>query len=96
MRWASVPSERGIIMSYHKRFSVSPYHVSMNAECKKWMEENEVTIHSVRDAGMYGNRHVYYSSPTLTGGEVRNGSGYESLSGHHSTTFNHNDPVDAS
>jgi len=79
-------------MTYYVRFECSPYHP--NQEMRNWIIENDVTLHSVRDAGMYGNRDVYYSSPTLTGGHVRIGHGYDSKFSN--TVFHHTDPTDSS
>lgn len=78
---------------YYHRFDCSPYMWRQHDQCREWMEKNQITIHSVLDAGMHGNRHVHYSSPVLTGGVIRNGHGYESLSGHHQTVFSGDDPI---
>ena len=74
-------------------FKCSPYLWRYDDQCRQWIEKNQITIHSVLDAGMHGNRHVHYSSPVLTGGVIRNGHGYESLSGHHQTVFSDDDPI---
>jgi hypothetical protein len=77
-------------MTYSKRFNCNPYYP--RDDYAAWLAEHSVTIHAIRDAGMYGNRLVHYSSPTLTNDEVRIGSGYESTSaGCHSVSFNSSD-----
>ena len=78
---------------YYMGFKCSPYLWRYDDQCRQWIEKNQITIHSVLDAGMHGNRHVHYSSPVLTGGVIRNGHGYESLSGHHQTVFSDDDPI---
>ena len=78
-------------MTYSKQFRCNPYHRS--EECAAWLADNNVTIHAIRDAGMYGNRLVHYSSPTLTNGEIRIGSGYESTSRYGNNISFHNDDV---
>ena len=61
-------------------------------EMRDWLKENEVTIHSPWiDGGMYGGRLFHYSSPKLTGGEVRIGTGYDSQHGFKSRELSHLD-----
>lgn len=76
-------------MTFYKTFYCSAYYP--NEEMREWIIENDVTIHAVRDAGMYGNRNVFYSSPTLTNGQVRIGRGYDSSRGGGTTDFSAND-----
>ena len=68
-------------MFYSEKFRTNP-HPSLSAceDYAAFLADNDVTIHAIRDAGMDGNRLVYYSSPILTGGEIRVGHGYEGLS----------------
>jgi hypothetical protein len=80
-----------ITMKYSKTFNSSPYYRSQ--ELKDWIAENNVTIHSVKDGGMYGNIIVLYSSPQLTGGDIRIGSAYSSLHGSNKVYFSDNDPI---
>jgi hypothetical protein len=79
-------------MTYCKTFKSSAFYPSK--EVREWLAVNDVTIHLVKDGGIYGNQSVYYSSPKLTAGQVKIGSGYESLNGFHSLTFHSNDPVE--
>lgn len=78
-------------MKYSKTFNSSPYYPSQ--ELKDWIAENNVTIHSVKDGGMYGIIVVLYSSPTLTGGDVRIGGAYQSLHGSNNVSFYDIDPI---
>tara|TARA_S200002703_G_C3697784_1_gene214263 strand:+ start:449 stop:706 length:258 start_codon:yes stop_codon:yes gene_type:complete len=78
-------------MKYSKTFNSSPYYPSQ--ELKDWIAENNVTIHSVRDGGMYGNIVVLYSSPQLTDGYIRIGRAYLSLYASNSVSFSDNDPT---
>ena len=71
-------------MKYSKTFNSSPYYPSQ--ELKDWIAENNVTIHSVRDGGMY-------SSPQLTDGYIRIGRAYLSLYASNSVSFSDNDPT---
>ena len=65
-------------MFYSEKFRTNP-HPSLSA-CEAYaafLAGNDVTIHAIRDAGMHGNCSVHYSSPILTGGEIRVGHAYE-------------------
>jgi hypothetical protein len=79
-------------MTYSKTFKSSAFYPSK--EVREWLAENDVTIHNVKDGGIHGNQSVYYSSPKLTAGQVKIGSGYGSLNGFHSLKFHSNDPFD--
>jgi len=78
-------------MTYYQTFYCTPYYP--NKEMRDWIIENDVTIHLVRDAGVYGNRDVFYSSPKLTNGQVRIAKGYDSSRGGGTTYFHFNDHI---
>lgn len=79
-------------MKYFQRFNSSAYYP--NQELRDWMSENDVTIHLVKDVGMYGNLDVLYSSPSLTDGKTRIGRAYQSLHGFREVSFSNTDPIE--
>jgi hypothetical protein len=76
-------------MTYYKSFNCNPHYP--REDMRVWLVENEVQIHSIKDAGMYGNINVRYSSPKLTDGRVKIAGGYESLHGFSRVSFSSDD-----
>lgn len=55
--------------TYNISFRCSPYHP--DEQMADWVREHNVLFHGCFDTGYYSTRDLHYSSPTLTGGEIK-------------------------
>ncbi len=76
-------------MEFHEEFKFR--NVEEHKLMQNWMDKFDVQIVDDKDAGMYGNRYVFWKSSILTNNKIVKGSGYNSMHGTYTRTFTSND-----